>query len=178
MNSLAITLCVLMEVIIAKTDRLPADTLNSNKVRAFSVPLIPASESLDSPQPSSTPIYNTDTDIQTQKNDHLNHVNTEQALEARGSYTDTKGIVIPSYNYNTDIGIQVQEYGHLNNVGTKQEALEVRGSYNYTDNDGNTFQISYIANENGFQPKGTHLPTVPPLIKKALQYSAEENGKE
>lgn len=83
-----------------------------------------------------------------------------------------------SYNYNTDIGIQVQEYGHLNNVGTKQEALEVRGSYNYTDNDGNTFQISYIANENGFQPKGTHLPTVPPLIKKALQYSAEENGKE
>ncbi|CAL1674404.1 unnamed protein product [Lasius platythorax] len=89
MNSLAITLCVLMEVIIAKTDRLPADTLNSNKVRAFSVPLIPASESLDSPQPSSTPIYNTDTDIQTQKNDHLNHfshVANENGFQPEGAH--------------------------------------------------------------------------------------------
>lgn len=111
-----------MEVIIAKTGRLPADTSNSNKLVVFSPPLIPVSESLDYLQPSSTPIYsyNTDTDIQAQEDDHLNHVNTEQALEARGSYIDTEG---------------------------------------------NTFQFSHVANENGFQPEGAHLSTAS-LIKK------------
>jgi len=86
-----------------------------------------------------------------------------------------------NYNYNTDTGIQVQEEGYLNNVGTDQETLEARGSYNYIDNDGNTFQLSYIANEDGFQPEGAHLPTIPPLIKKALQYIVEHskgNGKD
>lgn len=86
-----------------------------------------------------------------------------------------------NYNYNTDTGIQAEEHGHLNNVGTNQEAMEARGSYSYTDNEGNIFQVSYIANENGFQPEGAHLPIIPPLIKKALQYIAEhpeENGKE
>lgn len=85
-----------------------------------------------------------------------------------------------NYSYETGNGIQAQEEGHLNNVGTDQEALEARGSYSYTDNEGNTFQISYVANENGFQPEGAHLPQVPPLIKKALQYIAEhpeENGE-
>ncbi|XP_025270372.1 endocuticle structural glycoprotein SgAbd-2 isoform X1 [Camponotus floridanus] len=75
-----------------------------------------------------------------------------------------------NYNYNTDTGIQVQEEGNLNNEGTDQEALEVQGSYNFTDNEGNTFQVSYVANENGFQPEGAHLPTIPPLIRKALEY--------
>ncbi|KMQ91598.1 larval cuticle protein lcp-17 [Lasius niger] len=78
-----------------------------------------------------------------------------------------------SYKYNTDTGIQAQEDGYLNNAGTDQEALKARGSYSYTDNDGNIFQVSYTANEDGFQPEGAHLPTVPPLIKKALQYIAE-----
>lgn len=78
-----------------------------------------------------------------------------------------------SYNYETGNGIQAQEDGHLNNVGTEQEALEARGSYSYIDNEGNTFQVTYVANENGFQPEGAHLPEVPPLIKRALQYIAE-----
>jgi len=85
-----------------------------------------------------------------------------------------------NYNYNTDTGIQVQEEGYLNNMGTDQEILEARGSYNYIDNDGNTFQVSYVANEDGFQPEGAHLPTIPPLIRKALQYITEhpeENEK-
>ncbi|XP_012057756.1 PREDICTED: larval cuticle protein 8-like [Atta cephalotes] len=88
-----------------------------------------------------------------------------------------------NYNYETGNGIQVQEEGHLNNVGTDNEALEVHGSYSFTDADGQTYQISYIANENGFQPEGAHLPTappVPPQILRALQYIAEhpeENEK-
>ncbi|XP_029161182.1 larval cuticle protein 65Ag1-like isoform X2 [Nylanderia fulva] len=78
------------------------------------------------------------------------------------------------------MNLSAQEYGYLNNAGTDQGTLNVRGNYNYTDNDGNTFHISYIADENGFQPKGAHLPTMSALIKKILQYIAEhpeENGE-
>lgn len=80
-----------------------------------------------------------------------------------------------NYNYNTDSGIQIQENCYLNNADTDQEGLEVQGSYSYTDNEGNNFQVSYIANENGFQPEGAHLPTIPPLIRKALQYIVEHS---
>jgi len=86
-----------------------------------------------------------------------------------------------NYNYNTDTSIQAKEQNYLNNLSTNQETLKARASYSYIDNGGNTFQVSYIANEDGFQPEGAHLPTVPPLIKKALQYIAEHskgNGKE
>lgn len=88
-----------------------------------------------------------------------------------------------NYGYETGNGIQAQEEGHLNNVGTDNEALEAHGSYSYTDDNGQTYQITYTANENGFQPEGTHLPTAPPVpaqILKALQYIAEhpeENEK-
>lgn len=80
-----------------------------------------------------------------------------------------------SYSYNID-GIQAQEDGYLNHINTEQEALEARGSYNYTDAEGNTFQVSYVANENGFQPEGAHLLTAS-LIKKALKYIAEHPEK-
>lgn len=81
-----------------------------------------------------------------------------------------------NYSYETGNGIQAEEEGHLNNAGTDQEAIEARGSFSYTGADGQTYHVSYVANENGFQPEGAHLPTtpaVPPQILKALQYIAE-----
>jgi len=88
-----------------------------------------------------------------------------------------------SYSYETGNGIQAQEDGHLNNAGTDNEVIEVNGSFSYSDPDGQTYQLSYIANENGFQPQGAHLPTAPPVppeIQRALEYIAEhpeENEK-
>ncbi|XP_011877872.1 PREDICTED: cuticle protein CP14.6-like isoform X2 [Vollenhovia emeryi] len=81
-----------------------------------------------------------------------------------------------NYSYETGNGIQVQEEGHLNNAGTDSEALEAHGSYSYTGDDGQTYHVSYIANENGFQPEGAHLPIAPPVpphVLRALQYIAE-----
>lgn len=81
-----------------------------------------------------------------------------------------------SYSYETANGIQAQEDGQLNHQGTDDEAFEAKGSFSYTADDGQTYQVSYVANENGFQPEGAHLPTappVPPLIQRALQYIAE-----
>lgn len=81
-----------------------------------------------------------------------------------------------NYSYETGNGIQVQEDGHLNNVSIDSEALEARGTFSFTDTDGQIYQITYVADENGFQPEGAHLPTappVPPQIQKALRYIAE-----
>lgn len=51
-----------------------------------------------------------------------------------------------------------QESAVLKNVGTANEALSVRGTVSWTADDGQTYTLNYIADENGYQPSGTHLP--------------------
>ncbi|XP_015595886.1 endocuticle structural glycoprotein SgAbd-8 [Cephus cinctus] len=78
-----------------------------------------------------------------------------------------------SWLYETGNGIQAQEDGYLKNPGTENEGISAQGSYSYTDPEGNQIQLTYIADENGFQPQGAHLPTPPPIpeeILKALEY--------
>jgi hypothetical protein len=58
----------------------------------------------------------------------------------------------------TSDGKSAQEQGQLKNVGTENEAIEVRGQYSYTGPDGVVYTVTYVANENGFQPEGVHLP--------------------
>lgn len=58
---------------------------------------------------------------------------------------------------------------HLSSVKVAQ------GSFSYTSPEGIPIQITYLADENGFQPQGDHLPTpppIPPAIQKALAYLA------
>ncbi|EDW72923.1 uncharacterized protein Dwil_GK16921 [Drosophila willistoni] len=65
------------------------------------------------------------------------------------------------YAYETSDGINSEAEGHLNNVGTEQEAIAVRGSFSYVADDGQTYTVTYVADENGFQPQGAHLPVAP-----------------
>ncbi|XP_017892831.1 endocuticle structural glycoprotein SgAbd-8-like [Ceratina calcarata] len=84
-----------------------------------------------------------------------------------------------SFSYETANGIQAQEIGYLKYAGTQAEANEAQGSYSYTAPNGELVQVTYVANENGFQPQGSHIPPIPPQILKALEYIAqhpEENN--
>ncbi|XP_029162570.1 larval cuticle protein 65Ag1-like isoform X3 [Nylanderia fulva] len=152
MNLLIIIFCVLIKtMMILAADRLSAkSTTNIQQYVAF-----------DPTPPPTTHRYTTSFSPTTRRYTTLRGPRSIKSLY--------------NYNYNTDTGIQAQEEGHFNNVGSDQENLEAQGSY--TDNKGNTFEVSYIANENGFQPEGAHLPTIPPLIKKAFQYIAEHPEK-
>lgn len=71
---------------------------------------------------------------------------------------DNIGVDGYRYAYETSGGIKAEEAGTLNNAGAENEAISVRGSYSYTGDDGQVYTISYIADENGFQPTGDHLP--------------------
>ncbi|XP_017048572.1 larval cuticle protein 65Ag1-like [Drosophila ficusphila] len=62
------------------------------------------------------------------------------------------------FNFKTSDGVAAQEEGVLQNVGSDHESLAVKGSYSYVGPDGVTYVVTYIADENGFQPQGAHLP--------------------
>ena len=80
-----------------------------------------------------------------------------------------------SWAYETGNGINANENGALKNIGAEEPALQVDGQFSYPSEDGGNIQLTYIANENGFQPQGAHLPTPPPIpeaIQRALAYLA------
>lgn len=90
-------------------------------------------------------------------------VSFEQTSNVDGSFR---------YAYETDAGVKVAEQGVQKIDGDKQ-TLAVAGSYSYTAPDGSIVQLTYVADENGFQPTGDHLPVppaVPELIQRALLY--------
>ncbi|KAM8708872.1 hypothetical protein ACLKA7_015785 [Drosophila subpalustris] len=70
-----------------------------------------------------------------------------------------------NYDYATSNNIQAQESGVGGSYAT--------GSYGYTAPDGQPINLEYTADENGYQPRGDHLPTPPPIpdyILRALKY--------
>ncbi|XP_059053388.1 larval cuticle protein LCP-17-like [Achroia grisella] len=76
------------------------------------------------------------------------------------------------YEYETSNGISGQADGVVKNGNSDNPALEIKGGVRYTAPDGSPIDLSYIANENGYQPQGSHIP-VPPPIPEAIQRSLD-----
>ncbi|XP_075161934.1 pupal cuticle protein Edg-78E-like [Haematobia irritans] len=77
-------------------------------------------------------------------------------VNADGSY---------NFEYSSSNGIEFGEAGIGGSYG--------KGSYSYTSPEGQLIELTYTADENGYQPQGDHLPTPPPIpeyILKALEY--------
>ncbi|XP_066139267.1 flexible cuticle protein 12-like [Euwallacea fornicatus] len=88
---------------------------------------------------------------------------TNQDAEAQVLRYDSDNIGIDKYSYGfeTSNGISQQEEGELTNPGSENESIAVRGSFQYTGPDGVVYQVNYVADDNGFQPQGAHLPVSP-----------------
>ncbi|XP_063699345.1 flexible cuticle protein 12-like [Culicoides brevitarsis] len=72
--------------------------------------------------------------------------------------SDNIGVDGYRFAYETSDGVTRDEEAQLKNVGTENEAISVRGSYSFVAPDGQTYTVTYVADENGFQPEGAHLP--------------------
>lgn len=87
-------------------------------------------------------------------------------------------LIIPFllFSYEAENGINVEESGHPSNL--PDNPVVSAGSFKYTDPDGTPVSLQYVADENGFQPQGAHLPvapTPPPIpeyIARALDWIA------
>ena len=67
--------------------------------------------------------------------------------------SDKTCVSVLSASFETDNGISREEEG---------DGVQVTGSYSYTADDGTPVQITFVADENGFQPEGDALPTPVP----------------
>lgn len=77
------------------------------------------------------------------------------------------------FSYEGEDGTLVEQQGELKRMGDDDDMGEsVKGSYSYQDDEGKTYSVSYTADENGYRPVGDHIPTVPPVIARALAWAA------
>ena len=69
---------------------------------------------------------------------------------------------------------QVAEQGQVY-PGPEPEtgSIEKQGNFRFVGDDGNTYEITYVAGENGFQPQGAHLPVGPQQIPEYEQLRQE-----
>ncbi|XP_043269789.1 endocuticle structural glycoprotein SgAbd-8-like [Venturia canescens] len=96
-----------------------------------------------------------------------------QDISPEGSY---------NYAYETENGINAQESGQPGPVNAEgQAAIVAQGSFQYSAPDGTPISVSYVADENGFQPQGAHLPVAPPVpegILRALEFIRSHPSEE
>ncbi|EFA04467.1 endocuticle structural glycoprotein SgAbd-8 [Tribolium castaneum] len=92
-------------------------------------------------------------------------VRQSQDVSPDGSY---------QYSYQTENGISAEETAQVRAVGNDLEKT-AQGAFSWTSPEGEQVSVSYIADGNGYQPQGSHLPVAPPIppaIQRALAWIA------
>merc|ERR1712116_7716 len=79
-----------------------------------------------------------------------------------------------SFSYETENGISVSESGKQKQFGDKPEDAGTvsQGKYSYPE-DSVTYTVTWVADENGFQATGDHLPTPPPMPEYVVKMLAD-----
>ncbi|CAG4940767.1 unnamed protein product [Parnassius apollo] len=110
-------------------------------------------------------------------------VSDQQANTIRSNFDhDSQGGY--KYGFETDNGITAQADGKITFLNKDETAHQVQGSISYVSPEGQNIVITYVADENGYQPKSDSLPTppapipIPDYIARALEYIAAHPYKE
>ncbi|XP_015595821.1 endocuticle structural glycoprotein SgAbd-2 [Cephus cinctus] len=80
-----------------------------------------------------------------------------------------------SLKFETENGISEQIQGSLKQLDQDTQAQVIQGTASWTAPDGTPVQISWTADENGYQPESSILPTPPPIpaaIQRSLEFIA------
>ncbi|KAJ0179911.1 hypothetical protein K1T71_004502 [Dendrolimus kikuchii] len=85
---------------------------------------------------------------------------------------DVNNAGIDSYNFAWELsdGTKHEEQGQLKNQGTDNEGIAVQGQYSWLAPDGVVYTVTYVADENGFQPQIEQGPggAIPPGVIASL----------
>ncbi|XP_037957020.1 endocuticle structural protein SgAbd-6-like [Teleopsis dalmanni] len=85
-----------------------------------------------------------------------------------------------SYNveYESGDGTKREEKATVVDAGTDEEALEVKGSYKYINDDGQEVEVFYTAGKNGFVPYGSIInPEISAVAEAAKELPKEYDEK-
>ncbi|KAL0841401.1 hypothetical protein ABMA28_015094 [Loxostege sticticalis] len=80
------------------------------------------------------------------------------------------------FSYDTPTGISAHESGAPRAPGPEGPAVTAEGGFSYRAPDGQQISLTYTADENGFHPTGSHIPTPPPIpeaILRSLEYNRQ-----
>merc|ERR1712127_253027 len=93
-------------------------------------------------------------------------VSSRSEMSEDGSY---------SFAFESEDGVKVEESGSQKQIGeTPEESGTVsKGSYSFTAPDGVVLTVNWVADENGFQATGDHLPTPPPMPDHVVKLLAD-----
>lgn len=70
--------------------------------------------------------------------------------------------MVSIFSVETSDGTKKREEGvFVKSDDPEKDTLRVTGFFSYVGPDGVTYTVKYIADENGFQPEGDHLPKDP-----------------
>ena len=85
------------------------------------------------------------------------------------------GFPVDFNSFESEDGTKVEESGNQKQVGPKPEDIGTvsRGSYSFTTPDGVVLTVNWVADENGFQATGDHLPTPPPMPEHVVKMLAD-----
>ncbi|XP_050717403.1 cuticle protein CP14.6-like [Eriocheir sinensis] len=96
-------------------------------------------------------------------------VDERQMADDASSYT---------FKIETQDGITRQESGSvLPGTGSEEGGIEQSGTVSFTLPDGQLFQLSYVADENGFQPESSFLPVAPEFPHEIPQFVLDQIAK-
>ncbi|XP_055914426.1 pupal cuticle protein Edg-78E-like [Eupeodes corollae] len=100
------------------------------------------------------------------------------SLAAPQKYEDEPYVTRQASQVNPD-GTYGHEYELSNGVAVQESGIGgqyATGGFQHISPEGETIQLAYTADETGFHPQGTHLPTPPPIpeeILRAIEYIQE-----
>ncbi|XP_037074499.1 cuticle protein CP14.6-like [Pollicipes pollicipes] len=80
--------------------------------------------------------------------------------------------------FETENGIYASESGRPVEGYGDEESYDVNGEFSYTGPYGVVYKVVYVADANGFQPQGDHLPTPVPTEYPTPEVSDDDDDEE
>ncbi|CAK1604167.1 unnamed protein product [Parnassius mnemosyne] len=85
-------------------------------------------------------------------------------------YDTNNGLDSYSFAFEQSDGTKQEQQGEVVNEGREDEYLSVKGSFTYIGQDGVTYVVTYVADQNGYQPEIEQGPggAVPDAVLSSL----------